>query len=297
MKNRIKKVTIVFMVLFIIVSGIYVFYERHLQLEENKRIESARNALMEANSTKDSDDISNAKNLIETIKTEDVKEELSLSVVNLEISIDKDNVSKELDALVENVNSSLKQEDLNSLILKIKEIEYDDIKDAYLKKTDDIQSKINDKVAKEKERLEKLNYENRMKAIDAMKIVSTVPSDVKVLETLNGKVTAFTPYCSDGCHGYTASGRFVGNGDIYYQDREFGTVHIVAGDSSYPFGTIVRLKNVGYFGGDIYAIVLDRGGAIGKGRRALFDLLFATETSANRFGVTSVTCEILRIGY
>ena len=67
-----------------------------------------------------------------------------------------------------------------------------------------------------------------------------------------------------GCQGYTASGKYVGNGDIYQYDDEYGMVYIVAGGSEYPFGTIVRFKNVNYFGKDIYAIVLDRGGAIGK---------------------------------
>lgn len=75
-------------------------------------------------------------------------------------------------------------------------------------------------------------------------------------------------------------------------------VRIVAGDSSYPFGTIVRIKNLNYFGEDIYAIVLDRGGAIGKNKRVLFDLLFALDENANKFGVAyNVECEILRLGY
>ncbi len=132
-----------------------------------------------------------------------------------------------------------------------------------------------------------------------MVVKSTPPKNAKVLETLKGTITAYTPYCSDGCHGYTATGRFVGNGNIHYKDKEYGTVYIVAGDPSIPFGSIVRLKNVSYFGGrDIYAIVLDRGGAIGKNRRALFDLLFALEKNANNFGVRrNVTCEILRRGY
>lgn len=163
-----------------------------------------------------------------------------------------------------------------------------------MERTESIQSLV----TKEKERLEQLSYYNKMKEIDAIRVVSTPPSNVNVLERLTGKVTAFTPYCSDGCQGYTASGKFVGNGDIYQYDSEYGMVHIVAGDSSYPFGTIVRIKNLNYFGEDIYAIVLDRGGAIGKNRRALFDLLFATEENANRFGVAyNIECEILRLGY
>jgi 3D (Asp-Asp-Asp) domain-containing protein len=118
-----------------------------------------------------------------------------------------------------------------------------------------------------------------------------------VKESLTGKVTTYTAFCSDGCHGYTASGRYVGN-SVYYYDNDYGKVRIVAGDKSYPFGTIVRFNNLSYFGGEVYAIVLDRGGAIGKNRRALFDLLLETERSANDFGIArGVSCDILRLGY
>lgn len=117
------------------------------------------------------------------------------------------------------------------------------------------------------------------------------------IENLRGKVSAFTPYCSDGCNGYTASGRYVGN-DIYYNDKDYGKVMIVAADKSYPFGTIVRFNNLKYFGNEVFAIVLDRGGAVGKGKRVLFDLLFASEKSANNFGIAKdVSCDILRLGY
>ena len=84
---------------------------------------------------------------------------------------------------------------------------------------------------------------------------------------------------------------------LKYKDKEYGKVRIVAADKSYPFGTIVKIKNLWYFNEDVYAIVLDRGGAIGKNKRALFDLLFALEENANTFGVENATCEILRLGY
>ena len=90
---------------------------------------------------------------------------------------------------------------------------------------------------------------------------------------------------------------FVGN-TIYYNDKEYGKVRIVAADKSYPFGTIVRFNNLNYFNDAVYAIVLDRGGAIGKGKRVLFDLLFKTENEANNFGIEkNVSCDILRMGY
>lgn len=144
-------------------------------------------------------------------------------------------------------------------------------------------------------------YEKKKKLMDSNPDKSTgitIDKDnVKAIETISGNITAFTPYCGGGCNGYTASGIFIGN-NIFYNDKEYGIVRIVAGDSSYPFGTIVRIKNLNYFDDDVYAIVLDRGSAIGKNKWALFDLLFYSENNANNFGVEkAISCDILRIGY
>ena len=50
--------------------------------------------------------------------------------------------------------------------------------------------------------------------------------------------------------------------------------------------------------GDFNAIVLDRGGGIGFGKRFLFDLLFASEAEASQFGTSyDVTFSLLRDGY
>ena len=50
--------------------------------------------------------------------------------------------------------------------------------------------------------------------------------------------------------------------------------------------------------GDFYAIVLDRGGGIGFGKRFLFDLLFSSEGEASQFGTSyDVTFELVRDGY
>lgn len=297
MKRKFVISTALIVVVSLIISTFFVTLNYIEKKNEEKRIESARVAVNEAKNSKDSLDIEEAKELIEIVETSEIKEELNSLIISLEIDIEKDKITSEYKELLDGVEANLNQEELNKVISNIEKIEYEDIRNSLLERCSSIKEKIDEKAYEEKKRLEQLSYYNRMKAVDATKIVSTPPSDVSVLETLSGKITAFTPYCNDGCSGYTASGKFVGNGDIYYYDKEFGTVRIVAGDSSYPFGTIVRLKSVGYFGSDVYAIVLDRGGAIGKGRRALFDLLFASEENANNFGVTYVDCEILRLGY
>lgn len=116
-----------------------------------------------------------------------------------------------------------------------------------------------------------------------------------VLETQVGKMSGYGPDCV-GCSGYLASGKYVGDGTTTYHDTTYGDVRIVAGDRSYPFGTIVRINNSKV--GSFLAIVLDRGGSIGIGKKFLFDLLYSSEAEASYDGVSyQVTFEILRYGY
>lgn len=115
-----------------------------------------------------------------------------------------------------------------------------------------------------------------------------------VVEVQYGKLSRYGPDCY-GCSGYVAYGKYVGDGTIYYYDNYYGNVRILAGDKSYPFGTIVRVsfENESFLG-----IVLDRGGAIGFNRTALFDLLYPSEYLANIDGVNYNTkFEVLRIGF
>ena len=72
-----------------------------------------------------------------------------------------------------------------------------------------------------------------------------------------GALSAYGPDCV-GCSGYLASGFNALGGNIYYNDSTYGSVRIVAGDRSYPFGTIINIKGTRL--GDVKAIVLDRGG-------------------------------------
>lgn len=117
-----------------------------------------------------------------------------------------------------------------------------------------------------------------------------------VLETKVGKMSGYGTNCK-GCSGYLASGKYVGDGSIYYNDKKYGKVRIVAGDRTYKFGTIVRIKN-SRAGSNIIAIVLDRGGNIGIGKKFMFDLLYKTEAEALKDEVSyNTTFEILRYGY
>ena len=115
-----------------------------------------------------------------------------------------------------------------------------------------------------------------------------------VLESFTGKMSAYGPDCS-GCSGKVGGGQVVTNGNIYYNDAKYGTVRIIAADKKYPYGSIMRIKSSRT---EFLAIVMDRGGDIGFGRRFDVDLLCESEASANSYGTTyNVTFEILRYGY
>lgn len=117
-----------------------------------------------------------------------------------------------------------------------------------------------------------------------------------VLETLKGNMSGYGPDCK-GCSGNLASGINARNGNIYYKDKKYGKIRIVAGDKKYKFGTIVRIKN-SKVGNNIIAVVLDRGSSIGIGKTFLFDLLYSSSKEAAKYEVSyNVTFEILRYGY
>jgi len=138
--------------------------------------------------------------------------------------------------------------------------------------------------------------------------------DREVLNSYTGILTGYGPDCV-GCGNYvtnkvsTASGYHIADivdgvvqpaFTISYNDSEFGEVRVVAGDSSLPFNTIVRITIPGQ--SPFIAIVLDRGSTVGfdncrssSGCLTNFDLLFSSESDA--IGKThNVLFEILRIG-
>lgn len=120
--------------------------------------------------------------------------------------------------------------------------------------------------------------------------------DVKVIRTYKGPMTAYGPDCV-GCSGITASGYNVLNGNIFYKDKTFGNIRILAADRSLPFGTIVRIKGLKKYPNGVIAIVLDRGGAIGFSKKSYFDLLYNSEKETLTFGCQYATFDILRLGF
>lgn len=136
----------------------------------------------------------------------------------------------------------------------------------------------------------------------------------QIINTYTGTLTGYGPDCY-GCGNRvtnkvsTASGYHIANivdGNIEpaftitYTDSEYGEVRILAGDSTLPYKTIVRVTVPNEE--PIIGIVLDRGSTVGfencrskNGCLTTFDLLYETESSA-RGKLNNVVFDILRIG-
>lgn len=117
----------------------------------------------------------------------------------------------------------------------------------------------------------------------------------EILETQVGNLSLYGPDCV-GCSGHLGGGYDATGGNYMYHDEKYGDIRVVAGDKSYPYGTIVRLKSDNFE--TFNAIILDRGGGIGFNKKYLFDLLCSSEAEAASIGsFKNVTFEILRYGY
>lgn len=122
-----------------------------------------------------------------------------------------------------------------------------------------------------------------------------IKKENEVLDKFTGTITGYGPDC-DGCIGITASGYDVRN-TIYYNDKTYDKVRVLAADKSLPFGTIIKVSNLENYN-DFIGIVLDRGSAISFDGFSQIDLLFESENYSYDFGRKhNVTFEILRLGY
>ena len=117
-----------------------------------------------------------------------------------------------------------------------------------------------------------------------------------VISTTSGNISHYGHDCYGCTSGKTATGYDISDGRIYYTDPTYGSVRIVAAGWEYPYGTIVRISNSST--SPILAIVLDRGGSIGRGKKYFLDLLTESNASAYSAGVQyNMTIEVLRMGY
>lgn len=112
-----------------------------------------------------------------------------------------------------------------------------------------------------------------------------------------GTLTGYGPDC-EGCSGIIACSPYpnVQNGNIWFEDPEYGRIRIVAADRSIPCGSIINIQNYMFNEyQDFYAIVLDRGGAIVG---MTMDLLYDSEASTLIVGrQRDINFQVVRWGY
>ena len=113
--------------------------------------------------------------------------------------------------------------------------------------------------------------------------------------TFTGDLTGYAGDCPL-CSGYLACPprTNVLKEGIYYNDKTYGTVRIVASSRNYPCGTIIRFKVKKLSKDPIYAIILDRG--VGGND---IDLLTENEDFArkNVGRVRNLEFEVIREGW
>lgn len=132
---------------------------------------------------------------------------------------------------------------------------------------------------------------NTVKSIQSSRIIKEINSPtIRLVKNTNeikkygknsqiqfiGTLTGYGPDCP-GCEGpvYCKPNPNVKNGNIYFDDSQYGKLRILAADYSIPCGSIVKIENYKYILGEsFYGIVLDRGSAIVG---LTMDLLYPSE--------------------
>lgn len=121
-------------------------------------------------------------------------------------------------------------------------------------------------------------------------------SNYTAIKTFVGTMTGYGPDCV-GCGGKTgcSPAQDVRNGNIYFDDSQYGKVRIIAADSEYSCGTVIRITASNVSKEPLIAVVLDRGGAINGNK---MDLLFESEAATKNIGFQrNVKYEVLRTGW
>ena len=151
--------------------------------------------------------------------------------------------------------------------------------------------------------------ENNVKAVQSSRIQAnykgkietiTVNSLEELKKNLNkrvrftGTITGYGPDCI-GCSGKLGCPphQDVRNGNIYYEDKEYGKIRILASDPLIPCGSVIKVSN--YYNQEFYGIVLDRGSDI---QGLTMDLLYESEISTKNIGRKyNIIFEIERWGF
>lgn len=142
---------------------------------------------------------------------------------------------------------------------------------------------------------ENLNKTIERKVIDGTQDTIIAQMSYSAISTFNGDLTGYAGDCPK-CSGVVACAPYpnVLENGIFFNDKEFGKIRMVASSSKYPCGTILKFKVNKLSTTPIVAIVMDRGVSGNK-----IDLLTETEDFARIFvgKVKNQTFEVLRVGW
>lgn len=112
-------------------------------------------------------------------------------------------------------------------------------------------------------------------------------------ETYTGSLTSYVYNCPACTGELFCNWRYdLSHGVTTYVDKTYGEVAIVASSKNLPCGSIIRFESKRISDEPIYAIVLDRG-VLGTA----IDYLTDTEKHANYIGRSTITYDVIRIGY
>lgn len=217
----------------------------------------------------------------------------SIPAMLLTVNVKTDIIKSQVD--VKNLNTSLFEKIIEVKEDKVEEKELDD-KQIETKKEEQIQKK--NVIEKKEETVVKQEIVKEQEVVknETEKTPVEIPQEVvktDVIETFTGNLSYYRANCS-GCSGFTATGFDVRDGKLFYNDPTYGNIRIIASGTEIPKYSIVRIKNSS-LGNDVLAIVLDRGGDIGQGRKFIVDVL--TNSTEARGGVDyGVSIEVIRKG-
>ena len=197
------------------------------------------------------------------------------------------------------INSTVVTKKLNTnLFNKIEEVEAVIEEKSIIEENIEQEKVVKEIIKKETKNIEEIpvikKEEVKKEEIKVEKPVESPKEEITdAIDTYTGKMSFYNANCN-GCSGITATGVDVSDGKLYYNDKTYGNVRIIAAGSEIPKWSIVRLKNTS-LGKDVLAIVLDRGGAIGLGKTFLIDML--TNSNENKGGVEkNIVVEVIRKG-
>lgn len=152
---------------------------------------------------------------------------------------------------------------------------------------DNLDKKMSINVITEKQKA--ITYEKKKK--ERQKAIQKL---YQPISTFVGTLTGYSADCP-GCSGNLAcTGTSVKNNGIYYNDKTYGKIRIVATSASYPCGTIIRFNHSSVSSKPVIAIALDRGVSGNK-----VDLLAESSSYALNYIGSSYNkkFEILRLGW